>query len=132
MSQTVDHRNDPANRDPQCEGGAWCRCPVSTPCLPGAADAAEVTHPAWCSRQDNDREQIHYTALLPVEPDGPSMVRIDVQAMHAWPHPELPDLGPRFVMVIEDEGVERHHFLPPSQIRDLIDNLQLLLGQVAA
>lgn len=91
---------------------------------------AEVTHPEWCVGGEPDTEAIHYSAVLDVEPDGPSMVRVGVQAMQTWPHPQHPDLGPQFVMVIEDEGEERHHFLPPSQVRELIESLQLLLGQV--
>ncbi len=96
----------------------------------GGVDAAEVTHPAWCAGDEPASEAIHYTALLAVEPDGPSMVRLGVQAMQTWAHPQHPGLGPQFVLVIEDEGVQRHHFLPPAQVRELIESLQLLLGQV--
>lgn len=94
-------------------------------------DPAEVVeHPQWCTASESDTEAIHYSERLAIDPDGPGMVVLSVQAMQTWPWRGRDVLPWAIEMVTVDEGEERHFFLPPSQVHELIEALQLLVGQV--
>lgn len=90
----------------------------------------EVTHPSWCTGSEPDTEAIHLSSLLYCDPDGTGMAVVALRTMQAWPWPPRPDLPPVIELHVTDEGETRIHFLPLSQVRELIENAQLLLGQI--
>lgn len=94
--------------------------------------AEVVEHPQWCTAAESDTEAIHYSERFACDPDGDGNSIVELQLLKTWPWHGKDDLPAAICLIITDEGVERQYFLPLKQVRDLVEQAQLLLGWVGA